>query len=353
VSGAPGDATGLDTWLDRLFDRVPLAPLWLASLGSLALLATFVALAAATGDLAAFLASGSSVWQNRDARLAVLLSLFVAYLPLARRALLRGSRANLEALRASPAFGPGGLDTALRGLPEASRRGRALAGALGVLVVPLTALLVDRDPGLYLRPGYWHLAQLWEFGLGGLLGWNAGRLAHAMRSEGQRLSELGRRLPRIDLLDPASLEPFARQGLLFALPGLILLSFLAFNLGDRGWIGAALVLGTATLAWTGAAAWLPLRGVHARMRRAKAEELARVHAAIRGDASALAESAIAGRGASAGLADLVAWRALVLAAPEWPLPPALRARFALYLALPLGSWLGGALAQRLLDALLG
>lgn len=353
MSGAPGDATGLDTWLDRLFDRLRVSPLWVALLGSAALLAVFVALAAATGDLAAFLASGSGVWQNRDARLAVLLSLFVAYLPLARRALLRGSRANLEALRASPALRPVGLSTLLAGLPEPSRRGRGLAGALGVLFVPLTALLVDRDPGLYLRADYWHLAQLWEFGLGGLLGWNAGRLAHAMRSEGKRFSELGRRLPRVDLLDPASLEPFARQGLLFALPGLILLSFFAFNLGDRGWIGAALVLGTATLAWTGVAAWLPLRGVHERMRRAKAEELACVHAAIHGDVAALAGSAIADRAASAGLADLVAWRALVLAAPEWPLPPGLRARFALYLALPLGSWLGGALAERAIDALLG
>jgi hypothetical protein len=219
--------------------------------------------------------------------------------------------------------------------------------------VPITALLVDRDPGLYLRPGYWHLAQLWEFGIGGLLGWNAGTLAHAMRGEGVRLSELGRRLPRVDLLDPSALEPFARQALLFALPGLILLSFLAFNLGDRGWLWATAVLGAATVAWTAAAVWLPMRGVHERMRRAKQEELARVHDAIRGDAAALAESAIARRAASAGLADLVAYRGLVEAAPEWPLPPALRARFALYLALPLGSWIGGALAQRALDALLG
>jgi hypothetical protein len=58
------------------------------------------------------------------------------------------------------------------------------------------------------------------------------------------------------------------------------------------------------------------------------------------------------RADSAGLADLIEYRRLVEAVPEWPLDPSLRARFLLYLVLPLGSWLGGALVERLIDVAL-
>ena len=132
-----------------------------------------------------------------------------------------------------------------------------------------------------------------------------------------------------------------------------MLSFLALNLGDRGWLWATGVFGTLALAWTGAAVWLPMRGVHQRMQRAKRDELVRVNAAIRGDGAALAGSAIAARAASAGLADLIEYRRLVESVPEWPLDPGLRARLLLYVALPLGSWLGGALVERLIDLALG
>jgi hypothetical protein len=283
----------------------------------------------------------------------VLLTVLLAYLPLARRAVDRGARANLAALRSGVDWGPDGFEAVERELPTPSPQSRALAGSLGVLAVPLTALLIDRDPGLYFRPGYWGVAQVWEYAFGALLGFSAGTLVHAITFEGRRLSELARSIPSVDLLEPGRLAPFARQGLVAALPGLIVLSFVAFNLGDRGWLWAAGVLGTAALGWTAVAVLLPMHGVHQRIGRAKRDELARVNAAIRGDATALAGSAIGARAASAGLADLIEYRRLVEAVPEWPLDPALRARFLLYLALPLGSWLGGAVIERLIDAALG
>lgn len=328
---------------------------WLgAALTALALLAVFLVLVWSTGDLAAFLASGDRWWEQRDARLAVLVTLVVAYLPLARRAVTQGAQANLAALRGSLDWGPEGFDAALLRLPRASRRAGRIAGALGILCVPLTALLVDRDPGLYFRPGYWGAGQLWEWGIGAAIGWSGLRLAHAITLDGRRFSALAGALREVDLLDARALAPFARQGLLAALPGLILLSFLAFNLGDRGWLWATLVLGSAAVAWSLASVRLPMRGIHERILRAKAAELACVNAAVRGDASALDETAIARRGASGvGLADLIAYRGLVEAFPEWPLERALRARLVLYVALPLGSWLGGAFVERLLDATLG
>lgn len=347
------DGPATIAFADRLYDRIPLSPVWTGALVAAALLGVLVCVAAATGELRRLLARDASWWSDRDARVTVLLTVLFAYLPLARRAVRRGAGANLAALRDSIDWGSGGFEAALRALPRASRRARLAAGALCMLAVPLTALLVDRDPGLYFRRGYWGAAQLWEFGVGTLLCWMTGTLLHAITSEGRRLSALARSIPRIDLLDPGALAPFARQGLLSSLPGLILLSFLALNLGDRGWLWATGVLGVLAVAWTTAVVLLPMRGVHQRVQRAKRDELRRVNAAIRGDAAGLAGTAIARRAASAGLVDLIEYRRLVEGVPEWPLDPALRARLLLYVALPLGSWLGGALVERLIDAVLG
>ena len=346
------DASGTLALADRLYDRIPLSPFWTGALVAAALLAVLIAIAAATGDLAKLFAREETWWNNRDARVTVLLTVLFAYLPLARRAVVRGARANLAALRGSIAWGPDGFEAALRALPRASRRARIAAGSLGVLAVPLTALLIDRDPGLYFRSGYWGAGQVWEFGFGAMLAWMAGTLFHAISVEGRRLSALAHAIPSIDLLDRSAFAPFARQGLLSSLPGLILLSVLALNLGDRGWLWATGVLGALALAWTTAVVLLPMRGVHQRLRRAKRDELVRVNAAIRGDEAALVGTTIARRAASAGLADLIEYRRLVEAVPEWPLDPGLRARFLLYVALPLGSWLGGAFVERLIDAAL-
>jgi len=347
------DASGPIAFADRLYDRIPLSPFWTGTVVALALLGVLLAISAATGDLAKLFAREETWWSNRDARMTVLLTLLFAYLPLARRAVVLGARTHLAALRGGVAWGPDGFEAAVRALPEASRRARIAAGSLGVLAVPLTALLIDRDPGLYFRSGYWRAAQLWEFGVGAMLCWMAGTLFHAIAFEGRRLSALAHAIPSIDLLDRSALAPFARQGLLSSLPGLIVLSFLALNLGDRGWLWATAVLGALALAWTTAVVLLPMRGVHQRMQRAKRDELVRVNAAIRGDAAALVGTAIARRATSVGLADLIEYRRLVEAVPEWPLDPGVRARLLLYVALPLGSWLGGALVERLIDAALG
>ncbi len=338
---------------DRVYDRIPFSPFWSGALVAAVFLAVLAAIAGATGDLARLLAREEIWWNDRDARVTVLVTVLFAYLPLARRAVRREARVNLGALRDSIAWGPDGFDVVERSLPRSSRAARIAAGGICMLAVPLTALLVDRDPGLYFRSGYWGIAQVWEFAVGGLLCWMAGTLFHAITLEGRRLSVVAGSIANVDLLDTGKLAPFARQGLLSSLPGLIVLSFCALNLGDRDWLWVTGVLGPLALAWTAAVVLLPMRGVHRRVREAKRNELARVNAAIRGDVAALAGSAIAARADSVGLADLVEYRRLVESVPEWPLDPALRARFLLYLALPVGSWLGGALVERAIDGILG
>ena len=77
--------------------------------------------------------------------------------------------------------------------------------------------------------------------------------------------------------------------------------------------------------------------------REKQAELARSSAQLR----ARAEAAV--REAPGSLADALAWRQHVESVPNWPIDfPTLR-RFVLYLAIPLGSWVGGALVDLLVE----
>ena len=95
-----------------------------------------------------------------------------------------------------------------------------------------------------------------------------------------------------------------------------------------------------------------MRGIHQRIGETKRAELARVRTAIEGDLTALEASAIAKRAADVSLSDLLAYRHFVQSVPEWPFTAPLRLRFLLYAAIPLGSWLGGALVERALDSAL-
>jgi hypothetical protein len=282
----------------------------------------------------------------RDARLGVVLLLLAAFVPTAERYAKLGARRNFAALvplldeRAAPELG--------RRFERAEPRRRRLAGMLGLLLLPLAALAVDRDPLLYLRDDYWFAENTWSWLVGAFFCFGLGRFADTTLQTSRRFSELAQRLVRIDLFDPAALAPFARQGLLCALLWLLLPSIFALNAMDRDFALPIALLGLLGVGVATAALLLPVSGVHRRIRDAKRAERARVLAAMRGEREALAGSPIAARAAGASLADLVAWAGLVESVREWPFDTGMRVRFLLYLAIPLGSWLGGALVERLL-----
>jgi hypothetical protein len=339
-------------WNDRVFDAIPFPPVFIAAGLALTLLCLFLATVWATGDLAEFMEGDTRWWQDRDVRLVALLGLLTAYLPAARRYGELGTRRNLEELRTSIRWNPGQFDAAIRDIHPVDPRRRRVAGLLALAVVPVTALLVDRDPSLYFQAFYWDAAHFWMLGLACAACWNAGVLGHAISVQTRCFSKLARGIPRVDLLNLGAFRPFTRQGLLSALPGVIMLSFLALNLGDRGFLWAIGVLGSVALTWMALSLLLLMRGVRERIRDAKRSEVARANAAIRGDLDALADSVIGARAADLSLGDLLHFRAFVESLPERPVDTHMRMRFLLYLALPLGSWLGGALVERLLDTIL-
>jgi hypothetical protein len=335
-------------WSERVFAALPVAPIWVGAGFAVVLLFAYALLSATLGQLSQFLAGDQTLLQARDARLGVVIVALAAGLPTAQRYATLGARRNLEALRS---VAPGADPTAEVRTPPGRRR--PTVGPLGLLVVPLVALAVDRDPGLYLRSEYWGFEQAWTWLVGSFCGWQLAVFVGVTLGCSRHFSEIARRMERIDLFDLSGLAPFARQGLLLALLWLLVSSIFAINAVDRDFAASVSVLTAVCVVVGTTALVLPVLGVQRRVQRAKRAEIGRVEAAMRGDAGALAASAIAGRASAPSLADLIAYRGWVESRPEWPFDTGMRLRFALYLAIPLGSWLGGALVERLLTAVLG
>ncbi len=339
-------------WNDRLFDAFPVAPVWVGVGIATALLVVLLVMALAAGRFAELRALDVPFWAARDARVAVFVVLLAAFLPTARRYVTLGARRNLEDLRPLLTAGEEPFESLRRTFASLDRRTYRTAAAVGLLVMPLTALLVDRQPSLYFQSWYWRPEVFWNWGVGLFVGWNLGGFIYAILGYSRRFSRLARRIRSIDLFDLRPLAPFTRQGLRSVLLVVILLSISAINAVDRAFAAQIIGMGIVALVAGTLALLLPVRGVRERIRETKNAELARIHAAIRGEADALGESAIVQRAETVDLADLLAYRAHVQSVHEWPFDAPTLLRFALYLAIPIGSWLGGAMVERLLGAAL-
>jgi hypothetical protein len=154
---------------------------------------------------------------------------------------------------------------------------------------------------------------------------------------------------RIDLLDPEPLSPFASKGQRSVLLWILLSSCLSLFWfgGDPAVINAfvlALALGVAASAFA-----LPLSRVRARIVAARRAEIGRVNGVLREER----ESLLSGDPAKVGrIADLVAWRGLVEGVAEWPVTLPTLLRSGLFVLIGIGSWLGAALVERLLEAVI-
>lgn len=332
----------------RPFAAISARPLRLGVLLALLLVAFLWLAAWVSGDLTRR-TPDRPWWLDRDARLAVLVSVLAAATLTALRLHAAGTRRDLALVAALGGWRHREIDAALR---PGERRREVRAGFAGALFVPLLALLVDRDPGLYFSEGYWFFSKAWTWLLGMATTSAGGVLCYRAVRDARAFSRLAERLPEVDLLEPARLAPFARQAFRAAVPALLVATFVALNAVDQGFAWAIGVVGSISLCGGALSLALPLRGVRSRVERAKGEELARVHAAIRGLPGALVGSPLEARDPP-GLADLLAWRAQVAAVPEWPLDPSTLRRYGLFLAIPLASWVGGALVERALDRALG
>ena len=122
------------------------------------------------------------------------------------------------------------------------------------------------------------------------------------------------------------------------------------------WLGAAsrynLPLLILALSMATAAFVVPLGGVRKNLLAVKRAELDRLREEIRRERGLTLEAESTGEDPSPRLGNLIAYFQLIDSAREWPVDAANLLRFVAYLLLGLGSWLGGALVERVLESAL-
>lgn len=161
-------------------------------------------------------------------------------------------------------------------------------------------------------------------------------------------ARLGERV-EVDLFDPSLLLVFARKGLRSVVVWVLISS--AFSmfwvLDSAGQANVLLPVGVLVLVTVALVA--PTRGVHLSIVAAKASELARVTDAIRQERDAtLAPRATGAQPEDARLGNLIQYQEFVKSIREWPFDLSIVARSLLLILLGAGSWLGGAIVERLL-----
>jgi hypothetical protein len=338
----------------RLAETPPWSPLRLAFAIAGTLFTVFLAVEAIFGRLALVFGDATGAWAREmqiNFRLTLVMILLVAYLPAAFAIGARGARRTVEELR--PYLRPHGdvsKLTANSGRFDPVRLRRA--GWIGVAYGFAIPIWTDRSIDAWFL-GQLSVEPLFQRALVLLIGWFVGRFLYSIWAESRRLTQIGRDGVRVDLLDLRCFAPLTRQGLRYALLVVGVISISSLNLFDYekpGLLTVVAVANAVALAAAATALLLPLRGAHQAIRSAKRDELDWCDAELRRARAAL-ESPTPPTGTGT-LADLVAWRGVVTAVPEWPLDAPTLRRFVLYLAIPIGSWLGGAFVERVVDLVL-
>ena len=164
--------------------------------------------------------------------------------------------------------------------------------------------------------------------------------------------KLGREQIDVDLLDARSLGPFAGVGLMTAATwfiGSALASFLMVSESDATVVALVIVV-TTGLGIAGLI--LPSRGLHGNLKARKLAELARVREAIARERVALFEPKSTAS-MPPRMHAMLAYESRIENVREWPFDTSTLSRFGLFLLIPLVSWIGGALVERVVDAALG
>jgi hypothetical protein len=321
---------------------IPLSVRILGTFSSPIIVALSTAVILATGYILAEFVTGrlhrvlSGAEDSLGTRATATLFFLIAYVPVAHLFLCRWTKRHLMALRAT--FGA--VITCERSAPASISAG-FFGAALFLFLFMIIPSIVAGVPVLSF--------QLIVASIGGaVFGWLAGRFAVCMVRDSLRMSALARSLPELDLLDLGPLSPIVQQGLKSALLVVIipaLSSHLSIAPGNSG-IGAAAYLfiwfTLMLVAFT-----LPVRGIHERIRREKESELKKVRSEIRFAKEQLVERRIEGAGDR--LSALLDLEIRLERVREWPYDASSWRRFGLYLFLGLGSWVGAATVERLLN----
>ena len=329
-------------WSFRLVEMAPVGPAWMGVAVALSILGAYLVVESATGGFYRVVAEGDAHLAMHF-RISSVNAALLGYLTAAQVYLSRWTRKHAEELR------PLLRTSDAAPIDPLTSRGRRAAGATGCILLPMLFLVLP-DPDLPMTPAYWIPEHVWDWLMLPPIGWMGGRFAYALIAGSLAFSRIATKLDRIDLLDVRSLSPFVSQGLRSALLAILFLSI------GTGLVGIAVISPVSGLVTMGSmlilatiALILPVRGVHERIREEKRTRLAEIRRKVRASEAALDGDEIEADRAKAGLPGLLAFEARIEAVREWPFDAPSLGRFALYVSVGIGSWVGAATVERLID----
>jgi hypothetical protein len=332
------DATYSTPWALRIFDRLPGNPLQIG----ICLVATLL-LAFLAGRI--FLELGPQSAPG-DFRLAVIHILLAGYSVSAYVYLLKIARRVGHEL--APAISQDRDLQALLG--QVGRHvwwGVLPAGLAGMVFLIYATILTTTgsDPWDWRQNNY---DSFWMRFLALFFGWYIGCSLYALVFESIRVSRLSAKIESIDLLNMEPYKPLVRLGLTNALVVLGMASICSLFLLEPGFgvimIQALTLL--AIFAWMGL--MFPLTGIRKKIAIAKEQELKWCRQALMIERNKLKS----GDATTNSLSEIVAYESMIEGIRNWPFDNPTLIRFAVYLLIPLGSLLGGAIVERGLELLI-
>ncbi|MGI9295741.1 MAG: hypothetical protein ACR2PS_17305 [Pseudomonadales bacterium] len=221
-------------------------------------------------------------------------------------------------------------------------------GAVGTVATCLLFLQIPDNPLSLLPP--WRWPAEFAFSLVGLvfLGWFNFRFMFLLVWMALTISRTAKQIRHIDLFDTSMVKPYAQQGVRSSLLAVVSLSISANLWLDPN--SPAIATATTLVLLVAAAVLallLPTWGIHLRLKASKQSELNQIRKAIALRRDPVTRSV---DDAQQLRADLALERRL-MEMSEWPFDAGSYGRVALYIMLGLGSWVGAALVERLLESL--
>ncbi len=338
-------------WAVRLFESVPIAPVWIGILVAFSWLALYVAYAYQVEWIGA---PGQPSWHHLE--LAVLFAAMLGYLSTATAYGFQGAARDLHALRPALDCSDSEFRELLHGLTRFDG-GRLLIVSTAAVVV---GLLTPFSPFMWRTgrtPEFGDAELTWNMLQITILFWLGARDLYMGSILDRRFSNIGASC-RVELLDTRPLAPLGRAGLRGARAtiGLAALLSLMLLLPLIGYYLPPIFIIAFLIVSLGLAVFrllAPMMGVRRRIREAKRTELERVREVIRAESRSRPKREDHWQSIDGHLSDLIVYETRIESVSTWPVDSSGVLRFALYVFGGLGAWVGAALMERLLSAALG
>lgn len=341
-------------WITNLQRAAHRHPLWLWGVITLAYILALCAYDGVVLAVGGFAQGSFPLWQSGLWWTEIVNGALLGFIPAALVYARRGIEADAKVL--APMLDGASGSAAADFCEAAGRSAGWLGSSFKIVGVVAGILLVFFEPSITLNydrslsnPSFfWVLVRL------PLFAWLTCGLLVADLIATRAYFELGRNMQVADLLEIGPLSQFGRRGLRSALIWMtfsIVFSLFWLDVDTAARQNIYLLVGMLVMA-TGSFV-VPLLGVHATIRSRKLSELDRLKDEIVLERAIVLEEPSQADQSSPRLANLIAYYQLIENTREWPIDAANLLRFILYLVIGLGSWLGGALVEVLLNRSLG